>query len=370
MHDVIIIGGGLAGLVNALRLSQQGLDVVLIEKKQYPFHKVCGEYVSNEVLPYLTSIGADPSLLKPANITRFAYSSPSGSYFEAPLDLGGFGISRYSLDHYLFTIAQKAGTNFRLQNTVTDVQFKNNHFVISLQTGELLQARIVIGSFGKRTRLDKELNRDFINKRSPYVGVKHHVKTDFPRDLIALHNFDHGYCGIVGIEDDKTCLCYLTTRSNVRKAGSIEKMESTILAKNPFLNEVWQASTFLYERPEVINEVSFAPKKAVENHIIMSGDAAGLITPLCGNGMAMAIHSAKILSDLLLQFFANTLDRPQLEHLYQQQWNNAFASRLRTGRTIQAFFGNTILSELAFIVLSKSKKLTRVLMSKTHGSAF
>ena len=42
---------------------------------------------------------------------------------------------------------------------------------------------------------------------------------------------------------------------------------------------------------------SFAPKKPVEEHILMSGDAAGLITPLCGNGMAMAIRSAKILSE-------------------------------------------------------------------------
>ncbi|NJO03265.1 MAG: FAD-dependent oxidoreductase, partial [Bacteroidia bacterium] len=50
MYDIVIIGGGLAGLVNAIQLSQAGLKVALLEKKSYPFHRVCGEYVSNETL--------------------------------------------------------------------------------------------------------------------------------------------------------------------------------------------------------------------------------------------------------------------------------------------------------------------------------
>ncbi|HEY8402472.1 MAG TPA: FAD-dependent oxidoreductase, partial [Cytophagaceae bacterium] len=45
-REVIIIGGGLAGLVNAVILADAGLDVLVIEKKVYPFHRVCGEYIS------------------------------------------------------------------------------------------------------------------------------------------------------------------------------------------------------------------------------------------------------------------------------------------------------------------------------------
>lgn len=53
MKDVIIIGGGLAGLVNAICMARAGLDVLLVEKRHYPYHKVCGEYISNEVVPFL-----------------------------------------------------------------------------------------------------------------------------------------------------------------------------------------------------------------------------------------------------------------------------------------------------------------------------
>ena len=57
----------------------------------------------------------------------------------------------------------------------------------------------------------------------------------------------------------------------------------------------------LFEKPEVINEITFEKQDPVSNHILMCGDAAGMITPLCGNGMAMAIHSAKILSGLIIE---------------------------------------------------------------------
>src|SRR5687767_1444022 len=98
MQDVIIVGGGLAGLINAIQLAKAGLQVLLVEKKQYPFHKVCGEYVSNEVLPFFQKLDINPDYLGASHITRLQVTSPSGKYqLSMPLDLGGFGISRYTL---------------------------------------------------------------------------------------------------------------------------------------------------------------------------------------------------------------------------------------------------------------------------------
>lgn len=72
--DVLIIGGGLAGLASAIHLSQKGLNVTLIEKSAYPKHKVCGEYISNEILPYLLWLGADVSALHPTHISKFEFT--------------------------------------------------------------------------------------------------------------------------------------------------------------------------------------------------------------------------------------------------------------------------------------------------------
>ena len=53
---IIVIGGGLAGLTSAILLAKANFDITLIERKQYPFHRVCGEYISNEVLPFLKTV--------------------------------------------------------------------------------------------------------------------------------------------------------------------------------------------------------------------------------------------------------------------------------------------------------------------------
>src|SRR3712207_6418581 len=124
MYDVIIVGGGLAGLVNAIQLAKAGLQVVLVEKKTYPFHKVCGEYVSNEVLPFLQSLGVYPHELGASHITHLQVSSPSGKQvLTTALDLGGFGLSRYVLDNYLYELAQKAGATFLLGKSVEKINF-------------------------------------------------------------------------------------------------------------------------------------------------------------------------------------------------------------------------------------------------------
>jgi flavin-dependent dehydrogenase len=372
--EVAIIGGGLAGLAAALDLARRGHRVVVIERKHYPFHKVCGEYVSNEVVPYLRRLGADPAALEPAGITRFRLSSPTGRTLDSPLDLGGFGVSRYRLDNFLYQLAISRGVQFLLPATVTDVAFEPGagQHTLTLADGRQLAARLVLGTYGKRSALDRQLGRPFFAQRSPYLGVKHHLRLPgFPRDLIALHNFRDGYAGISAIEDDKLCFCYLTTRANLKASGgTIASLEARVLAQNPHLADILSHAEQLYAQPEVINEISFAPKQPVEQHILMLGDAAGLITPLCGNGMAMALHGAALAAPLADQFLRGQVARPALEAAYAQAWQRTFGARLRVGRAVQRLFGGPVLSEVVVGGLRHWPAAVRALMRQTHGTEF
>jgi flavin-dependent dehydrogenase len=376
VYDVLILGGGLAGLTASLDLARRGYRVLVIEKKEYPFHRVCGEYVSNETRPYLAALGLDLDALGVADIRRFQFTSPSGRVLETDLDLGGFGLSRYQFDFALYQLAAKAGVEFWLGKTVERVEWNvehrtsHNEHRVSTTDGTTAPAPVVLGSFGKRSKLDAVLDRDFLKRRSPYVGVKYHIKTDFPTDLIALHNFADGYCGISAIEARRYCLCYLTTRENLRQHGSIPAMERAVLHRNPHLRRILTESEFLYERPEVINEISFAPKRAVEQGVLMVGDAAGLITPLCGNGMAMAIHGAKLAVELVDGYLRGTFTRPELERRYQRVWSARFGRRLWVGRQVQRLFGDERLSELALTFFKTAPPLLRCVIRATHGQPF
>jgi flavin-dependent dehydrogenase len=371
LQDIIIIGGGLAGLVSAIQLAEAGLSVLVIEKKTYPFHRVCGEYISNEVVPFLRSIEAYPEALQPAAIRRLLLTSASGRSQEMPLDLGGFGVSRYALDDFLYHRAQRAGATFLLETQVQEVRFQDDHLVVTLPQNRQQTARLVVGAYGKRARLDKTLDRPFMQQRSPYIGVKYHLKIDFPDDLIALHNFEGGYCGISQVEDGVCNLCYLGSRASLREHGSIEAMEERVLGRNPYLKSIFRHGEFLFDRPEVINEVSFEPKQPVVAHVLMVGDTAGLITPLCGNGMALAIHSAKVLSDLIRQrYHSGRFDREALEQAYAQQWRRHFATRLWAGRQIQRLFGSRWMSEVGVQLTKTLPGVAAQLMRRTHGRAF
>jgi len=372
--DVVIIGGGLAGLAAALDLVGRGHRVLVVERKLYPFHRVCGEYVSHEVSPYLRRLGADPAPLGPATLTQFQLSSPAGRVLTSPLDLGGFGVSRYRLDDFLYQLALARGVQFRVPATVTDVSFDAalGRHTLTLADGSQLTTRLVLGTYGKRSALDRQLDRPFFTQRSPYLGVKHHLRLPgFARDVIALHNFRDGYAGISAIEDDKLCFCYLTTRDNLKRSGgTIAALEAEVLAQNPRLADILRHAERLYAQPEVINEISFAPKQPVEQHLLMLGDAAGLITPLCGNGMAMALHGAALAVPLADQFLRGQLARPALEAAYAKTWHRTFGARLRVGRAVQRLFGGPVLSELVVGGLRHWPAAVRVLMRQTHGAPF
>ena len=138
------------------------------------------------------------------------------------------------------------------------------------------------------------------------------------------------------------------------------------------LKQIFENAEFVFEQPEVINEISFSRKELVKDHVLYCGDAAGMITPLCGNGMAMAIRSGKILAECIIDSGHGTSPEKRLnaESRYIRKWNKQFAVRLMAGRYIQNIFLDHGFSNLAVGVLSTSKSLSQMVVASTHGSPF
>lgn len=373
-YDLAIVGGGLAGLALSIQIANEGHKVILFEKEQYPFHRVCGEYISLESWDFLQGLGIDLRALNVSQIKRLSVSSMNGRSFEQELPLGGFGISRYKLDHELVQIAKQRGVIVYEQTRVNDIQFSEGYFNIESSKGNF-KARVAAGCHGKRSNLDVKWKRPFIvakkNKLNNYIGIKYHIRYDFPNDLIALHNFKKGYCGISKVEDDQYCLCYLTTADNLRNSeNDIKKMEQTILSANPHLKKIINECEMIREEPVIISQISFDKKELIEDHVLMIGDAAGMITPLCGNGMSMALHAGKIAADEIQKFLNGTISRELMEQNYSAKWKENFERRLRTGRMLQRLFNNAWLTTLMIRLGRSFPGLIRTLVKKTHGRPF
>ena len=365
--NVIIIGGGLAGLSSAIHLSKHDLGVLVIEKNSYPKHKVCGEYISNEVLPYLEYSGIDVFELGAKKISKFELSTAKNKLIKSDLPLGGFGISRYCLDNALAEKAQNRHVKI-LQDSVVDIQFSNDEFSVETKNNSIYKSKIVIGAYGKRSNIDVKLDRKFIKKKSPYLAVKTHAKGNFPNDLVALHNFEGGYCGVSKVEDNNINLCYITNFEAFKKFKDINEFQQKVMFRNNALKTIFENSKPVFEEPLTISQISFETKNPIENHIIMCGDTAGMIHPLCGNGMSMAIRSAQMASELIIDYLQGKIEsRQNLEKEYRKAWDKEFKNRLKVGHFVAALFSKNKLSEILILALKQFPNLLPKIIKRTHG---
>jgi flavin-dependent dehydrogenase len=291
--------------------------------------------------------------------------------------LGGFGISRFTLDHLLCQIAKSNGVTVLEETRVDDVTH-DGLFTVQYTTNGVAAtttAAVCCGAFGKRSNLDVRWKREFVahtkGKENNHVGVKYHIKADWPEHTIGLHNFKNGYCGISKIEGDRYCFCYLTTAANLKAAGnSIPELQHTILSKNPALKSILENSTVLDGFPVSIAQISFAKKTQWERGMLLVGDSCGMIAPLCGNGMSMALHSSKIAVDNLILYLDGGISYTQLEAFYKKQWAATFSTRLAAGRGLQRFFGGERASNLFVQTFRTLPGLAHFIIKTTHGQPF
>ncbi|MNR13427.1 hypothetical protein D3C85_1298340 [compost metagenome] len=186
--------------------------------------------------------------------------------------------------------------------------------------------------------------------------------------MVGLHNFKGGYCGVSKVENDTINVCYLADYETFKKYKNIDDYQKEVLFQNPSLKFVFENCSLFFDKPLTISQICFEKKQAVENHILMIGDTAGLIHPLCGNGMAMAIHSAKIVSELVNDYYKiETKTRAELEYEYIQKWNFNFKKRLETGRFLAMILQNQRISVVLMWLLVKFPVVLSKIIERTHG---
>ena len=108
----------------------------------------------------------------------------------------------------------------------------------------------------------------------------------------------------------------------------------------------------------------------MEQHVLMIGDAGGMITPLCGNGMSMAMHGSKLAFEQVHVFLQQQITREQMEEFYSRNWQQQFAKRLKTGRLIQGLFGKSGITNLFINSVKTLPFLAKPLIQLTHGKSY
>lgn len=345
--DVAVIGGGPAGATLGALLAMRGVDVVVLEKDRFPRDKVCGEFLSWDAMPVLEAIGATAAIdaLGAPAIDRGRLTAGNRS-IDFRLPGTARGVSRWSLDRILLDTAAARGARVLEGWSVTRCDARGARFEIELagREGELLRVgcRIPVGAWGRWGRLDHALGRSFVKERTDrYVGFKRHFAAGATDPgMIELVSFPGGYLGAQAVEGGRSNLCGLVHHSEIAEAeGGWERYAESLRARSPRLGRLFALEPaqerFLSSEP-----VIFRPKAPVERGLWLIGDSAGLIDPLTGSGMAMAIQSAALAAQWIGRGDAAGYAAAHRSFFGRRiLWSRAAAAMLRSHRWLERALG-------------------------------
>lgn len=374
--DILIVGGGPAGSTTALYLSQLGYKITLIEKRKFPRETLCGEFLSKEVTNVLKELNIfDQFILQnPNKLNFFRAIDDSAIELKSELNFDGFAMKRSKLDSFLLEKAKSDNVKILQPAEVVSFSKSKSGFIAEVidNTSEkyLISSRLIIAAYGKQNILDKKLNRNFIEKKSYLNGVKLHLPLTLLNESfsneIRIYTSDELYCGMNQVSDTEMTVCFLENRKQ-SKIPSRDKLIEVIKLNNHF-QKVFTEDAIDYIKTANIygtGNIYFGKRNVVENGIIMIGDSARVIAPLAGDGIGMAMESAKLLYSIIKQ--VDISDTEKIYSEYKKSYEKVFSKRLRTAHTIQNLILNKKLRKTSFIAASIYPSLLPKLIKFTRS---
>lgn len=359
--DVAIVGAGPAGSTLAALLARRGLDVALIDRDEFPRDKLCGEFLSYDALPVLQRLGV--TLDAPA-ITRCRVVSRRRVYeFDFPGPARG--TSRLLLDELLFRTAIASGTRSLAGWTAVSL----DPLVVE-RDGEqqTLDAKVIVGAWGRWGRFDTQLGRRFVRDRSHRnFGFKRHYRGASEGDVIELYSFRGGYLGVSPIENGLTNICGLVHASRLSgHKGRWDAFLEMIRAEERQVDAMYARYTAAQDGYLSSEPVIFRARSPVEQGVVMIGDASGIVDPLTGNGMAMAIQSALVAAPHVMHLLEPNA-RAAAETAYRSAHQEFFGSRIRWSRRVAPLLSRPALLDAAISAV-RAPRAGRFLLTHTRAS--
>jgi flavin-dependent dehydrogenase len=351
-------------------LARRGVSVALIDRDEFPRDKLCGEFLSYDALPVLAPLGIMEEIDERQGAPRITHCRVIGrrGTYEFEFPHAARGVSRLFFDDLLVRTAARLGAT-RLDGWTAETIGAT----ITIKRGgetRTIEAKAIAGAWGRWGRFDTQLGRAFVQDRTHRnFGFKRHYFAARQPDAIELHSFRRGYLGVNAIEGGLTNICGLVHASRLTgHKGRWDAFVETIRGEEPQLDELYARHEpaqdgFLSSEP-----VIFRARSPVEGGVFMIGDASGVIDPLTGNGMAMAVQSALLLAPMLIRLLESPKERPRIEREYRRRHRAMFAPRIAWSRRVASLLSRPWLVD-ALIRRVSSRRVGELFLRRTRASA-
>ena len=364
IYDALVAGGGLAGSAVAIELSRAGRSVVLLEREAGAHDKVCGEFLSFEALQYLKPLGIVPATLGavPLHSVRLAHKTRATA---AKLPFQAWSLSRRVLDEALLQRAASEGVDVRRGVRVKALAQHAELWSATTEQGEPLQAYAAFLATGKHDL--KDLKRG-PGRQGDLIGFKMywHLSPEQARELeghVELALFPSGYAGLQPVEGGRANLCLLVrARAFSDLENSWQALCTKIKAACPHLAMRLDGAEPALAKPLAISSIPYGYVYELDEcagPLWRLGDQAAVIPSFSGDGMSIALHSARLAAHHYLSGSSARDFQTELAGDVRRQIG-------RSTRVSQALvtpwgqWGASVISRMAPPVLTKLAKLTRI----------
>jgi len=341
MTPALVVGAGPAGAVAALVLARAGVHVRLIERSEFPRHKLCGDTLNPGALSILDRLGLGDRVRAHAiPISGMLVTGPRGARVacDYPHGLTGAAITRRDLDAALVDAAIAAGVEFmpavRVRDGVNETGLRVTGVRLARRS-ERMTARVVIAADGRRSTLafgfnltrfaDAPKRWAFGAYFSDVAGVttrgEMHVRTD-------------GYIGVAGLGGGVTNVCVVQEIQADRLPP--DQVIARAVSSDPELRD-------RFARARQISPVSSLGPLAVEadaagcTGLLLAGDAAGFVDPMTGDGLRFALRGGELAAEAaLFELETGVPAHPRLLEARRRE----FSGKWRINRALRRLVGS------------------------------
>ena len=369
--DVIVVGAGPAGSSAAYALAQAGLDVLVLEKTEFPREKVCGDGLTPRAVKSLVAMGIDTSEDNGFIRNRGLRIIGGGMRLELPwpelASYPDYGLVRPRLDFddLLATTARKAGARLQTSTTVTgpvlDATGRVSGVVAKVGADKVEQtyrAPLVIAADGVSARLALALGIAKRDDRPMGVAVRRYYTSprthdDMLESWLELRSPNGdllpGYGWVFGVGDgtSNVGLGLLNTTKAWQDTDYRKLLKSWVSA----MPSEWQFTEEFATGPirGAALPMGFNRQPHYTRGVMLIGDAAGAVNPFNGEGIAYAMESGLLAAEYAAQALSRPDDAARERALlgYPEAMKQQYGGYYTLGRVFVQLIGNPRIMALA-----------------------
>lgn len=374
--EVLVVGAGPAGATAAAFLAAAGKDVLVIDQRGAGEGKVCGEFVSSEALPVLRRLGMLGALRSagalPVRTARVRSAVGGSVTAELAPDGGeaGFSLSRSAFDSLLLEEARRRGARVIHGARLTHLSGREGGLRYARfglgRSRVVLESRLVIGADGRNSRVAQRLG---LRGRfsSPRLGIQAHFRreTGGIRERVDLLLLRNAYAGIVPVEGDRWCVGALFQPGPVSRNDPWGDLLDEC-ATDPGGAEILAGARELLSR-RAVYPVRFGLRECTAPGVLLAGDAAGVVDPFCGQGIALALTTGAAAGAAGVAILESGGDLLGERRRYAAFVRGQIGRRLRHCRPLRLLVDSRRWSFRLLAGLERHPEAFRTLMGLTRG---